>query len=83
MATLRELRQFGATRVGQWACAWISEDRQGSLWMGIGDTEAEAIADARRELAEQGLVADEDGYFLEAELIEEDEDWNYVLECSH
>jgi hypothetical protein len=72
MAELREVRKHGAKRAGQWACAWVSADRQGSLWMGIGDTEQEALADAEREIKDQGLVVDEDGYFLEAELIEDD-----------
>jgi hypothetical protein len=39
--------------------------------MGIGDTEQEALADAKREIEDQGMVVDEDGYFIEAELIEE------------
>jgi hypothetical protein len=39
--------------------------------MGIGDTKEESLADAKREISDQGLVVDEDGYFLEAELIED------------
>jgi hypothetical protein len=71
MARLSEVRKHGATHAGQWAAAWVSADRQGSLWMGIGDTEQEALADAKREIEDQGMVVDEDGYFIEAELIEE------------
>ena len=71
MAQLSELRKHGATHAGQWACSWVSKDRQGTLWMGIGDTKEESLADAKREISDQGLVVDEDGYFLEAELIED------------
>jgi len=38
--------------------------------MGIGDTEEEALADAEREIAEQGM-ARQNGDALKAELIEE------------
>jgi len=68
MAKLSEVRKHGAKRAGQWACAWVSADRQGSLWMGIGDTEQKALADAEREISEQGLARQE-GDSLEAELI--------------
>ncbi len=71
MAKLNELRKYGAKRAGQWACAWVSADRQGSLWMGIGDSEKSAIADAKREIAEQGLEM-EDGDSLVAEVVVED-----------
>jgi hypothetical protein len=70
MAELSEVKKHGATRAGQWAAAWVRADRQDRLWMGIGDTEQEALADAKREidafLGKYGLVVDEDGYFLEA-----------------
>jgi len=71
MVALSKVRKHGATHAGQWACAWVSADRQGSLWMGIGDSEESAIADAKREIAEQGM-ARQNGDALEAELIEDD-----------
>ncbi len=70
MASLSEVRKHGAKRAGQWAAAWVSADGQGNLWMGIGDTEDEALADAEREISEQGLARQE-GDSLEAELVVE------------
>lgn len=39
----------------QWICEWLSDDRQASMWMGVGVTADAALADAQREGREQEL----------------------------
>jgi hypothetical protein len=44
-----------ATDMDTHVVEWLSEDHQASMWMGRGESEADAIADAERECADNGI----------------------------
>jgi len=53
----------------RYAVSWLSADRQAEMWMGLGSTTEEALADAMRE-AVQSELAGTECYFVTWKIVD-------------
>lgn len=72
-------QQNAATyKVGDVLVYWVSDDRQGSFYLGRGADEAAAMQNARETI--EDIDFDTDGGSLECMLVVADEDAHYIVE---